>query len=111
MAEKSPTVQPIRHRVVLTDALFHTALELQNSVEVIDTGAGVFGLFFLLQHWLLVHCFWRLVARDRPVTGVARRGPIAAGRRAQRRNEMQIARILGLFPLYVGINLLMRGNM
>lgn len=111
MAEKSPTVQPMRHRVVLTDALFHTTLELQNSVDVIDTGAGVFGLFFLLQHWLLVHCFRRSVARCRPVTGVARRGPSVTGRRAQRRNELVIARILGLLPLYFYIDLLMRGNM
>lgn len=50
MAEKSPTVQPMRHRVVLTEALFHTDLELQNAVDVTEMGTGEVGVFFLLQH-------------------------------------------------------------
>ena len=50
----------MRQRVVLTDALFHVGLEFQNVGDVVEVGAGVFA-FFLLQHWLLAHCLWRLV--------------------------------------------------
>lgn len=58
MAEKSPTVQPTRHRSVLIPALFHTGVELQNCVEDNDSAAAA-----LLGHsvlaLLLVHASLR----------------------------------------------------
>lgn len=46
MAEKSPRVQPTRHRNVLTPARFHVGRDAQKSQD--NTGGGV-GFFVLLQ--------------------------------------------------------------
>jgi hypothetical protein len=61
----------MRHRVVLTEALFHVGLEFQKALDVIDTGAGVCEAFFLLQHWLLVRFFCRPILIEVAVMAVA----------------------------------------
>ena len=54
IAEKSPTVQPTRHRRVLIPARFHTGVELQKCVEDNDSAAvallGHIVLTLLLLH-------------------------------------------------------------
>lgn len=84
--------------MVLSEALFQVALEFQNVGDVIEVGAGVFA-FFLLQHWLLVHCFWRLVTGKRRWIDVARRDFKVAKAprwRAQSRNGLVVPRIASL---------------
>ncbi|KAF6798789.1 hypothetical protein CSOJ01_12630 [Colletotrichum sojae] len=74
MAEKSPRVQPTRHRNVLTAARFHVGREAQKSQD--STGGGV-GCFDLLQQdGLLTLCedvdlgkWARVTAAARRVTG------------------------------------------
>lgn len=61
MDVKSPDVQPMRHRVVLTDARCHTDLELQNRVENMEGGGDgglvvAFAAEVLLQHDVFVAC-------------------------------------------------------
>lgn len=43
MAEKSPAVQPIRQRVVLTAALLHVDLHFQNDADKDDGGENLVG--------------------------------------------------------------------
>lgn len=71
MAAKSPTVQPMRHRVVLTEALFQADFKDQKSLDVIDGGVDGCEALFLLQHWLLVRCFWRLILIEGTLIAVA----------------------------------------
>lgn len=63
MDEKSPEVQPMRHRVVLIDARFQTDFELQNADESIEGveigGFELLSVGFLLQHDDFVVCFRR----------------------------------------------------
>lgn len=61
----------MRHRVVLTEALFQADFKDQKSLDVIDGGVDGCEALFLLQHWLLVRCFWRLILIEGTLIAVA----------------------------------------
>lgn len=86
MAEKSPKVQPARQRNVLTEARFHVGLELQKAADVAERGAEFWQGVFLLQEWLLVHCFWKLG----PIKGALMKAAVLTRDDGERNLDLQM---------------------